>query len=178
MAPDQALPARSLFTLPSLRRPALIPATPGPPEPEDPSTLDSPPNTPSPPLEPFDDELDSQERPQIIGGPVIPYQEGLGWYKRKHGSDLNADHSEDLTIVVALEDAIQDRGRDWHVEFAPSRGGQDHDFLLVTQRIRGGFINLGPVGEEEVVQDDLKDLLKPGPQEDAAREMLSKHLSR
>ena len=43
------------------------------------------------------------------------------------------------------------------------------DLLLITQMVRGNFLNIGP---EEVVQADLKDILKLGEHESRAREVL------
>ena len=92
---------------------------------------------------------DSRMRPQIIGGFIIPYSECLLWLDRKFKISLNPDHSEDLTIPWHLEIAMNERGHNWDIEFS-QRG--DGNFLLVTQRIHGQFKNLGPEGEEEVLQ--------------------------
>ena len=45
------------------------------------------------------------------------------------------------------------------------------NILFPAQQIRGDFLNIGPPGEE-VIQDDLKDVLKPGKQEERVRQVL------
>ena len=115
----------------------------------------------------------SPERSQIVGGFVIPYEQGRTWLQRAYNISLKPDHSQDLTATVRLEEAINERGYNWEMEFAQS-GNRNYDLLLVTQRIHGHFMNLGPEGEEEVLQDNLKDILKPGEEEDVARRVLLK----
>jgi len=66
-------------------------------------------------------------------------------------------------------------GHDWEIEF--SQHGNDN-FLLVTQQIHGQFKNLGPEGEEKVLQDDLKDILIPGEEEDLAHKLFLKDFHR
>ena len=53
-----------------------------------------------------------------------------------------------------------------------NQGGETLDVLFVTQRIRGDFVNIGPQGSEEVTQDDLKVILKPGEREETVSGML------
>ena len=52
------------------------------------------------------------------------------------------------------------------------------DFLLITQRVRGPFLNVGPTGVEEVLQDNLEGILKPGEREDEACERIFRELGR
>jgi len=118
------------------------------------------------------------ERRQIVGGFVLPYEQCLAWYQRNHDVGLDPDHSEDLTIPLELDSAIENLGYNWVIECAQSNDAQNHDFLLVTQRIHGQFRNLGPEGEEEVLQDDLKDVLKRGEEEDLARSIFLQKLRR
>ena len=46
--------------------------------------------------------------------------------------------------------------------------------MFVTRRATGRFLNIGPAGIEEVLQDNLKNLLQPGEVEDNAREVVLK----
>lgn len=114
----------------------------------------------------------SMERPQIVGGFIIPYDQCWKWLERTYNIRLNSDHSEDLTATSCLEEALQELGYDWEMEFAQNHDHQNHDLLLVTQRIHGRFMNKGPEGVEEVLQNDLKGILKRGKQEDVARRVL------
>ena len=49
------------------------------------------------------------------------------------------------------------------------------DLLFVTQRLYGQFLNVGSAGEE-VVQEDLKDVFKPGKQDREVHEILLQEL--
>ena len=115
---------------------------------------------------------DLEARPQIIGGFIIPYDQCWTWLHRTYNISLSPDHSQDLTVTMRLEMALNELGYNWEIEFAQHHDDDNHDLMLVTQRIHGRFRNLGPEGEEEVLQDDLKDILKPGIEEDVARKVL------
>lgn len=39
-------------------------------------------------------------------------------------------------------------------------------------------MNIGPPGVEEILQDDLKEILKPGDREDEARDLIFRELGR
>ena len=52
----------------------------------------------------------------------------------------------------------------WDVEW--------YDFIFVTQRAEGPFTNVGTTGIDEVLQDDLKGIFKPGKEEEEASELL------
>jgi len=103
----------------------------------------------------------SQFRKEIIGGLVIPCAEARAWFKRVYNVDLAEDHSQDISIPWCLEDYAQERGYPSSIELA-FRLDAPPDFLLVTQRAYGRFLNTGPPDVEEVLQDDLKDTLKSG----------------
>jgi len=125
-----------------------------------------------PPPQSSEDECDSthsseyfpfsQERSQIVGGFVIPYWQCWSWLQRTYNVSLKPDHSEDLTATGRLEEAINEHGYDWQVEFGQHHNVRNYDLLLVTQRVYGQFMNHGPVGEEEVLQNDLRDILTSG----------------
>ena len=110
-------------------------------------------------------------RSEIVGGLVIPLAEGVAWIKRITGMDLNPDHSEDLTVRMYLAEAIRNGDHPYDAELAQRRDVPWYDFLLVTQWTSGRFVNIGPDGVEEVLQDDLKNVLKSGELEDMARKV-------
>ena len=85
--------------------------------------------------------------------------------------DLNPDHSEDLTVRMYLAEAIRNGDHPYDAELAQRRDVPWYDFLLVTQWTSGRFVNIGPDGVEEVLQDDLKNVLKSGELEDMARKV-------
>ena len=74
--------------------------------------------------------------------------------------------------MAQLEDTFHLHGYPFNVEFTMNQGIENCDLLLVTQQTTGSLLNLGPEGEEEVLQDDLRDILKPGEWEDEARRKL------
>jgi len=92
--------------------------------------------------------------------------------------DVNEDGPEDLNIAAYLERDIQERGHPNDILIAPGQDEQVFDFLLVTQRARGPFLKTGPTWLMEVLQDDLKDVLKSGGREEKARVMLSRDFGR
>ena len=116
--------------------------------------------------------------PEIHGGLVITCAEGSAWLKRTLNLDLNPDHSEDLTIFYHLEDAIYEHGFACDLDLIRRQGIPWFDFLLTTQITDGPFLNIGPPGVEEVLQDDLKYILRPGELEDTAREKALRELGR
>lgn len=117
-------------------------------------------------------------RPGIAAGLIIPCAEGWAWLKRTYGIDLNRDHSQDLTVCQYLGKAIEERDLPYDVKLAQRRDVPWYDFMLVTKWTRGRFMNVGPPGVEEVLQDDLKDLLKAGELEDNARGVLLREFGR
>ena len=97
-----------------------------------------------------------------MGGLFIPYSEGAAWLKRKYNMDLAENHSQDLTIFAYLMDVLDDHGYDvCNLKIVEGQDPMEFNVLIITQRIHGKFLNVGPPGEE-VLQDDLKDILKPG----------------
>ena len=64
--------------------------------------------------------------------------------------DLAEDSSEDLNILAYLDCHIHERGYSNSIEPAHGREGS-FDFLLVTQRAYGQFMNTGPSWGEEVL---------------------------
>lgn len=101
----------------------------------------------------------------------------MAWLKREHNLALNPDHSEDLTIPWYLSDAIEDRDYPYDLELVRPQGSE-YEMMLVTQWAGGPFVNIGPPGEEEVLQGDLKEILKPGAREDEARDTVLQGLGR
>ena len=95
------------------------------------------------------------------------------WLKEKrNGRDIPDDRSADLTIAMHLTDAILERGYSNDIQYVQTRNATGLDLLIVTQWRRGEFLNTGPEGEEEILQDDLKDLLKPEKEDEEARKVL------
>ena len=128
---------------------------------------------PSSSSDPGDDDLPPpiEVFKKIVGGLIISYADGWEWFKRKYGIELDKDHSEDLSIPSELETTIQELGYPAEVEFAPRQVTGESDFVVVTQVAHGLFENFTPQ-ELEVVQDNLKDMLKPGEREEKAREII------
>jgi len=102
----------------------------------------------------------------------------VAWVKRVHGGTLNPDHSQDLSIPWYLSQVIHDHSYPYDIEQVRPQGARLYDTLLVTQWAGGNFVNAGPPGVEEVLQDNLKEILKPGPREDEAREIIFQELGR
>lgn len=86
--------------------------------------------------------------------------------------DLNEDHSEDINILLYLEQHLDKRGDYHEVKLLRRQDQAFYDFLVVTQRLSGKFLNTGPAWSEEAVEDDLKDKLQPGQDEVDVRVML------
>ena len=84
----------------------------------------------------------------------------------------------DGPTVPYLRDIIHERGYSNDIDFVQRRDVAWFDFLLVTQCARGPFLNIGPAGIEEVLQDDSKDTLKPGEQKERTREVTLRELGR
>jgi hypothetical protein len=81
-----------------------------------------------------------QGRAQITGGLVIHCAEGWAWSTKNYGMELNADHSEDLTVVSYLEGVVQEHGYPNNVELAQRRDVAWCDFFVVPQRIKLGHL--------------------------------------
>ena len=77
-----------------------------------------------------------------------------------------------------LQNVLDETGYPNEIELAQRRGVSWYGFLFVTQRARGRFVNVRPGGIEEVLQDDLKDKVKPGKLEDAARKRVFEELGK
>ena len=113
---------------------------------------------------------------QIDGGLLIPYSEGYEWLKRTWGMDLPPldDGSLDLTVFAYMVDVIDERGYPYDIRLVrdPNADPGTLDFLLVTQNIRGEFRVAGQEEACEVLQDEWKDILKPGKAEEKAHAVL------
>lgn len=127
---------------------------------------------------PNDGDSFPEVRERINGGFVIPYAVGVAWFERKCKIKLNPDHREDLSVLVNLDKDLTERGLPYDIEFAHRTDVRWNDFLLVTQWISGPFTNLGVPGSSEVTQDDLKDILKPGEEEEEARKVILREYGR
>lgn len=117
-------------------------------------------------------------RKGIVGGFVIPCAEARARFKRVHDVDISDDHSEDLNILWYMENYIHERVFSNSIDLVQCQDASPFDFLLVTQRAYGQFLNTGPPWVEEVLQDDLKDTLKPGVEEERARAVLRREFGR
>ena len=123
-------------------------------------------------------------RDRIIGGFIILCAVGVAWYERKweektnpdHREDmevkLTPDHSKDLSILADFHMDLVKLDLPYGIEFTYRADVQWNDFFLVTQWTPGPFMNHGVPGSEEVIQDDLKDILKPEKEEEEAREVI------
>ena len=108
---------------------------------------------------------------QIIGDLFIPYSEGTAWIKRRYNVNLAENHSTDLTILARLVQILDANHYSCDVTIVQGQDPMELNILFPTQQIRGDFLNIGPPGEE-VIQDNLKDVLKPGQQEERIRQVL------
>jgi hypothetical protein len=184
--------AQSTSTTPPMQstppEPKDQPTTPSTPKPLDPredpasGVLYNPiPNAPYPPpwyRSQSDEPGPPRARAGIVGGLIIPRSEGWEWFKRTHGIELSANYSQDINIVVYMEEAIHRLDHPYDIDLAQRRDVVWYDFLLGTQYAPGPFLNTGPEGLEEVLQDDLKDKLTPGKVEDEARKVILQELGR
>ena len=93
------------------------------------------------------------------------------WLKRKHNLELAENHSGDLTVVGHLVNVLVIQGYSCDIETVQGRDPMALDLLFVTRTICRQFLNVGSSGEE-VLQDDLKVILKPREQEGKVREVL------
>jgi len=115
----------------------------------------------------------------IVGGVIIPNAEARAWFKRVSNIELKANHSQDLTIIRHLGEAVHKAGGPYKaIKFAQRRDVAWYDFMFVTQRAEGPFMNVGPSGLDEVLQENLKDILTSGKEEEEAREMLLRKFGR
>lgn len=114
-------------------------------------------------------------RTRIVGGFIIPYTEGVAWLKRDKKLAINPDHSEDLSIPCHLASAVEEHNFPYDIEQVRQGPGW-YKTMLVTQWASGSFVNVGPPDVEEIPQDDLKGMLKPGPEEDEARDTVLRDL--
>ena len=106
----------------------------------------------------------------IIGGLIIPNAEGAAWLKREHGMAIKPDHSEDLSIPWYLPDAIEAHNYPYDIEQVQPQDVVWCETLLITQWANGPFLNIGPPGVEEILQDNLKGVIKHGAREDEAHD--------
>ena len=99
-----------------------------PPDPNDSSSVLYNPFLPDAPIPPpwYCSQTNEPGRPrarsEIAGGLIIPRAEGWTWYKRMTGTDLDRDHSEDLSVVVYFKEIIQGLGFLNDIEPAPRWG--------------------------------------------------------
>ena len=77
-----------------------------------------------------------------------------------------------------LDHAIGERRLPYDIRLAQRRDVAWYDFLLVTRTINGRFVNVGLAGLEEVLQDNLKGILKPDKIETEAREVITREFGR
>jgi len=95
-----------------------------------------------------------------------------------NNTSYQGTHSQDGTVLAELDGVFTDRDYPYSIEFSQRRYEPWDDFLVVTQSITGSFVNVGPTGIDEVVQANLKDVLKSGEGEEKAREVMSRELGR
>lgn len=71
-------------------------------------------------------------------------------------------------------EVIRNGGYPYDAKLMQHRDVPWFDFLLVMQWSSGRFVNIGPDGVEEVLQDNLKNILKPREREDEACKVVLK----
>jgi len=184
MGQTQSTPPTS--TPPTPRDPSPTPSTPAPlPDPNDRSSgvhyNPFPPGAYPPPWyrSPTDEPGRPRARGAIVGGVIIPNAEARAWFKRLSNIELKANHSQDITIIHYLGEAVHKAGGPYEaIKLAQRRDVVWYDFIFVTQRAEGPFMNVGPSGLDEVLQDDLKGIFKPGKEEEEASELLLREFGR
>jgi len=169
-------------TIPASRAISPTPApTPPPPNPLDLPPAHSNPFHPDPPpwYRPKTDESgEPRYQDTIIAGLLIPCEEGWRWWGKLNNTTYRGAHTEDGTVLGALHLAFIDHSYPFRIGLAQCRHDPWSDFLVITQSKRGWFLNTGPTGLEEVIQADLKDVLKPGEREKKACELIYQDLGR
>ncbi|KAJ7206307.1 hypothetical protein GGX14DRAFT_643330, partial [Mycena pura] len=89
---------------------------------------------------------------RMVGGILIPNEEGIRWFEQTYGRELSKDHSADASVRVELERVLTEvvEGVPFGVEYAPRRDAAWCDFLAVTQSESGVWEHSNPDGVNEV----------------------------
>jgi hypothetical protein len=121
-----------------------------------------------------------RHRTEIFRGIFIPYSEGRAWLQRVHGVGLPDDHSVDFTILMYMVQDIEKYGLDTDLRLVQAQDSDPSamDLLIVTKRICGEFINSGPAGVEEILEESIKNKLEPADDERNAIDALLEVLGR
>ncbi|KAJ7767906.1 hypothetical protein DFH07DRAFT_769427 [Mycena maculata] len=88
---------------------------------------------------------------QMVGGIVIPNEEGVRWFEQTYGRELPKDHCADASVRMELERILTEvEGEPLGVEYAPRRDAPWYDFLAAMQLARGMWEHGNPAGVDEV----------------------------
>ncbi|KAJ7065241.1 hypothetical protein C8F01DRAFT_736354 [Mycena amicta] len=88
---------------------------------------------------------------QMVGGILIPNEEGVRWFEETYGRQLPKDHRADATVRVELERILTEvEGEPFGVEYATRRDAPWYDFLAATQLEQGVWEHDDPDGFDEV----------------------------
>ncbi|KAJ7106778.1 hypothetical protein C8R44DRAFT_745232 [Mycena epipterygia] len=88
---------------------------------------------------------------QMVGGILIPNEEGVRWFEEMYGRELRKDHSADASVRMELERILTEvEGEPLGVEYAPRRDAPWYDFLATTQLEKGIWAHDNPDGMDEV----------------------------
>ncbi|KAJ7606850.1 hypothetical protein FB45DRAFT_436478 [Roridomyces roridus] len=90
-------------------------------------------------------DTESRTYDAMVGGILVPRDEGVRWWEDKTQWPLPKDHSGDGSVRSNLESILtNDMGVALSVEYVPSLDGQWDDFLVATQFQRGEWEHDGP----------------------------------
>ncbi|KAJ7470245.1 hypothetical protein B0H11DRAFT_2196505 [Mycena galericulata] len=75
---------------------------------------------------------------QMVGGILIPNEEGVRWFEKTYGRELRKDHRQDASVRMELERILTEvEGEPFGVEYVPRRDAPWYDFLAATQWEKG-----------------------------------------
>lgn len=148
LVPVVATPSNPGGPSPTASSPStLVPVLEGPP----PGVLDNPLSPSCPSSLSLTEKVDSSAAHniiynKIIAGVIIPYSEGISWFKRTHNVSLAQEHSQVVTILFHLGRAIEDYGYSNVMDLARRGDTQMLDFMFITQQAQGPFQKIWPTG--------------------------------
>jgi len=118
---------------------------------------------------------------KIVCGLVVLHSEALKWYTKNIGLSDTSFQPTDLTIFYHMLTPAYDYGCKILLVVGQDTEPGVADTLFITKTVRGEFLHTGwtgPEGPYEVIQDDLKNIYKPGEVEDKLSKVISKDFGR
>ena len=118
----------------------------------------------------------TRSQDSIIFGLLIDNDDGRAWFKKTFHHELLSDHSQDLGIVLQLDDLVTEKDMAFGCCPAPRRLELVSDALVITQIERGPFIHDGPETYDEVLQEDRRPI--PGLKEEKVKGWLENEVGK